>query len=128
MDNYHFDITSDGPVEPAMAIAFAEHRASVWRRQAVAYLIHPVAGMVFFWHPKLDIEGLSLVHFPFRVGAAEAASFATSWLREVQYPEEPDHDGHNNKAWRVYNNDWGRVGDMTYSFAAVKPEWAMFGK
>jgi hypothetical protein len=26
----------------------------------------------------------------------------TAWLEEVDYGEEPDHDGANGKGWRVY--------------------------
>jgi hypothetical protein len=125
MDNFHIDITSEGDLSDAMKIAFKGAAGS----KAEAYLIHPDKGLIFFWsaHPN-DHPDKRLVPLPFKLDAAGAADFAKRWLAEQDYGRQPDHDGHNGKGWRLYNESWGRVGDFTYSFVAVMPEWAMYGK
>lgn len=39
-----------------------------------------------------------------------------------------DHDGSNHKGFRIYNEDWGRVDDDSYSIAAIKPIYIWYGK
>lgn len=121
MDNFHFDLTSEGDLELPMHIAFERSE-----RRAEGYLIHPEKGLVFFWYVGGTQDGL--VKLPFKLDHIGAADFASRWLAEQNYGNEPDHDGDNGRGWRLYNEAWGRVASMTGSFIAVKPAWAMYGK
>lgn len=38
------------------------------------------------------------------------------------------HDGSNNKGFRIYTEEWGRVNDDTYSLGAIKPVYTWYGK
>jgi hypothetical protein len=123
MDNFRFDLTSEGDLTKPMEIAFGHYRT------AEAYLIDPKKGLIFFWsaHANNNTDK-RLVALPFKLDAIGAADFAKRWLAEQDYGNQPDHDGDNGKGWRLYNEDWGRVGARTYSFIAVQPAWAMYGK
>lgn len=121
MDNFHIDITSDGPLGPPMKIAFGFYK------KAEGYVITPEKGLVFFNY--LDGAPKSLaIKLPFKLDAEGAADFARRWLEEQNYGPEPDHDGDNGKGWRLYNEEWGHVGGWTGSIVAVQPRWAMYGK
>lgn len=50
------------------------------------------------------------------------------WLKEAKYENEPDHDGCNERGWRVFNDAWGRVGDEHGAFVEIQPVWLMYGK
>ncbi len=84
-------------------------------------------GLIFFWNTEHERHP-ELHDLPFGMDAIGAADFARLWLAEQNYGNEPDHDGDNGKGWRLYNEAWGRVGGHTYSFVAIKPAWAMYGK
>lgn len=49
-------------------------------------------------------------------------------IAHADYGRQPDHDGDNEKGWRLYNETWGMVGGDHSAFAAVEPAWAMYGK
>lgn len=65
---------------------------------------------------------------PFTLDASGAADFATRWLSEVEYGPQDDHDGHDTKGWRIYNESWGHIEELRSAFVAITPEWAMHGK
>jgi hypothetical protein len=73
-------------------------------------------------------EGGDQVALPFTLDAAGAADFASRWLAEVDYGNEPDHDGDNGKGWTVYNEAWGHVDGHYSAIIAIAPTWAMYGK
>lgn len=121
MDNFHFDLTSEGELVTPMMIAFQRPTQVI-----EGYLIHPEKGLVFFGYlPGMPAGGVKL---PFKLDPIGAADFATRWLAEQDYGKEPDHDGDNGRGWRLYNESWGSVGSWTGAFIAVKPAWAMYGK
>lgn len=121
MDNFCFDLTSEGSLVEPMKIAFQRDT-----RRAEAYLIHAEKGLVFFdYLGSMPKEGVKL---PFKLDHIGAADFAARWLVEQNYGREPDHDGDNGKGWRLYNESWGHVGGWSGAFIAVKPAWAMYGK
>lgn len=153
MDNFRFDMTSEGDAALVAAMALvwsatgnegegpqARHRGATHYavREAVAavknaekpYLDKPgkPLRMVFFNHySKPDHPG-DKVALPFRLDAKGAADFARRWLAEADYGREPDHDGDNKRGWRAYNEGWGHVDEDHYSIIAVAPSWAMYGK
>lgn len=122
MDNFRIDVTADGEgmLRKAMEIAFSRHR------KAVAYLVSDEKGLVFFW--SADGSDPRVTRLPFTLDAEGASDFARRWLAEADYGKEPGHDGSNKRGFRVYNEDWTRVGGWTYSFVAVQPAWAWYGK
>lgn len=119
MDNFRINITCQGSkyLLQAMQIACQSHT------KIVGYSIDPKKGLIFYWTECKDATKL-----PFTLDVAGAADFAGRWLAEQDYGGQPDHDGDNGKGWRLYNEDWGRIGSQWEAFVAIKPEWAMYGK
>lgn len=68
--------------------------------------------------------------------AATIADQCYAWLGNVQYPEEPDHDGSNSKGWRITNrvsqiategyNQYGP--DGFYVVFTIYPAWIEYHK
>lgn len=119
MDNFHIDITHDSAevLGKALDIGFGGYR------KAVGYSINPDKGFVLYWS-----ESKGMVPFPVSMDAATVRPLISAWLAEQNYGREPDHDGDNKRGWRLYNEAWGRVGDESRTFLAVKPAWTMYGK
>ena len=136
-DNYHFDIASEGKkhFERAMQFAF-EDTFEGKQLKAIGYTVdeHRIGsyGLVFFKYktePPERVPGFTSLPYEMKVEAA--TEFAWHWLQSQDYEKwekEPGHDGSNHKGFRIYNEKWNRIGDWWGAFAAVKPEWMMYGK
>ena len=143
MDNFQIDITAEGKSSllRAMEIAFAHNAPG---KSAKSYRIMNLASVPYAEIPK-DLEGKKafvfrwtekeprkehddISDFPFNLDAEGAADFAFRWLQEQDFGPQPDHDGHNNKGWRIYTGFWGHVMDERYAICAVIPWWACYGK
>lgn len=118
-DNFHFDITG-APLDECLRIALQGApggKVQGWgldteKNRLLLYWNTDEAGTPF--PAPLDLDGVVEV--------------VTTWLREVNYGPQPDHDGHNTRGWRVYNESWSRIGHDWGAFAAVEPSWLMHGK
>lgn len=149
MDNRRLDVMMTGRAhfDAAMKMAFASHS------KAVAYCDHPELGLVLLWHdtPKTITENPTwapggsteewtktraeaakraapVVKLPYPMEVAAACDFVWHWLAAAKRGPQPDHDGYNGEAWRVYFEQWGHVGDCHYSIVAVQAVWACYGK
>ena len=127
MDNARLDIINNGEetFRLAMQIAFAQYSKAKW------YAVHPKLGFILAWH-KPDREELQAQPLPYEMSFEQATVFVWGWLKSdaasKQRGGQPDHDGDNGAGWRVYNEAWGHVGGDHYSFVAIQPIWAMYGK
>lgn len=114
MDNFHIDIIANNrrDLEHALAIVFNQHHSAV----AYKVLDEPVSEasngkaessglkrLIFYWTSSAK----DAIPLPFALDAAGAVDWAVRWLAEQDYGPEMDHDGHNSKGWRVYNEAWG---------------------
>lgn len=139
MDNFRIDITCEGEtaLESALKIVFEQHRSvcgyavrpatEEFIHEKYAHLNKPAKPLrlVFFWYASSVAD---YVQLPFKLDVYGARDFAMRWLAEQDYGHEPDHDGHNRKGWRVYNEAWGRVDEDSGSCVAISPNWAWYGK
>jgi hypothetical protein len=135
MNNFNVDITSQGDIGPALALAFSKRGAAMGfsvqevDRKADVTSWTPTLSreqrLVFFWAEPQRKEGFRPLA---KFGFATAADLAKTWLDQVDYGPEPDHDGSNLKGWRIYNEIWGHVGGERTAIVAVTPRWAMLGK
>lgn len=67
--------------------------------------------------------------FPTPMAINFVASMIYEWLKTAEYAEEPDHDGDNDRGWRLYKERWGRIDDFGHgSIAAIEPMWIEYGK
>ena len=110
--------------------------------QATEYIVDPVKGLVFLWG-----SGIAL---PVPFSGKLMADIAWKWLEEERihshklsmsadlgkqldknlspYGENLDHDGSNTPGWRIYNEEWGHVGEHIYAIVAVQPAFIWRGK
>ncbi len=139
MDNFQIDITCEGKEKLIKAMALAFYRVQSIQHYVIReaepefidadkpYMNRPAKPLrlVFFRYPPDSGQSNAL---PFKLDSEGAGDFAFRWLQEAAYPREPDHDGHNKKGWRLYNEAWGHVDSDYRAFVAVTPTWAMYGK
>lgn len=137
-DNYIFDITG-ADLDKSLAIALdgaPGHQAThwgVWGKGAEPIRLGTVRvdRLVFYWHrPESYIDCMPLIT---PLGKLEEERFVLGvmikeWLKQIEYPPEPRHDGDNTKGWRIFNEPWGHVMDSHYGIFAVEPVWMMHGK
>ena len=119
MDNFHIDITSDTNLKLALQLVLDRHIPE-------GYKILKDKGLVFYWAEPYPIESYN--KFPFKPSLEYILEFINLWLKEQNYGSQPDHDGDNDKGWRIYNESWGHVNSEWQAFFAVQPVWAMYGK
>lgn len=108
-----------------------------WHSKAVGFRKHAVAGrpvLSIYWYvaPEHQIsELIAPITSPH-----ELALMIMSWLKTVEYGNEPDHDGSNSKGWRVtIDMPKGDTGDTVlyrtyepYHMFSVTPAWIEYGK
>jgi hypothetical protein len=138
MDNFHFCFECQGEKEldDAIALAFMGSNEAYATHYRVTIendkTFHAekrerkLSRIVFFSGDYNLTE--NAVAFPFKATPALCADFARRWLAEVNYGDEPDHDGSNSKGWRVYNEKFGHIDNSWNAVIAVSPVWAMHGK
>lgn len=119
-DSTYFDMRAV-PLKPALDIAFW-HAPS---QKAWGYKSTPKK-LTFAWHTS---AGEGFAPFVTPINAEQAIEIVKSWSAEVaDYGVQPDHDGENDKSWRIFCEGWGHVDHNHYAFAAVEPYWAQYGK
>lgn len=126
MDNFRINVTARGEqtLRDAMKLAFLQHA-----KGAKFWAVRPAdedkpLRMIFYWTDGAK----DILPFGFTMDPEGCADFAGRWLAEAEYDFEPDHDGHNTKGWRIYNEGWGHVDRDWQAVVAVTPVWAMHGK
>jgi len=121
MDNFSFDVTSNGDILDALKLITRQHRTvKYWKADKNRFLLA--------WTKPGILPG-PWTEAPFDMTYEDIAPFIMGWLKNTaDYGYEPDHDGDNGKAWRLYNESWGHVGYDHAVFAAIEPVWAMYGK
>ena len=137
MDNRTLDVISEGEEALALALQLVWPNASGGYATAykVASLIQsgPERGLIekdggcptliLLWEEERGTLPLAYPH-----DLKEATRFVFGWLRRADYGPEPDHDGHNQKGFRVFNEQWGHVAGYCYAIVGIQPAWAMYGK
>lgn len=90
-------------------------------------------GFILKWHAKENNEN----KFPVPLKSSTIVDIVWDWLNSEQgrefktidgWDRDADHDGHNERGWRVYCEDWGHVGDDHYAICAVVPVYIWYGK
>lgn len=130
MDNRIFNVNGEGRdmLASTLKLAFLQEGANTL---AKAWRFIPDKGLVLLWSNR---EGAT--PFPVPMGAEEVATMAMRWLETedakemacVDWDRDEDHDGCNERGWRVYCENWGHVGDEHYAICAIRPVFLWYGK
>jgi hypothetical protein len=139
MDNFSIDMTAEGreTLKEVLSIVFRHNapggKASHWAEvQVSAQAEWFGAGtnrkaLVLFWQEEKR-EGLDVQRFPAPLTSAKAADMVSEWLAEADYGPQPDHDGSNDRGFRIYCDFWGHFEGSHYAIVGIVPAWAMYGK
>lgn len=121
MDNRRIDISLHGK----QSFDLAMQLASISNPKTVGFRIHK-NHLVLYWSESTNADYSKL---PYVMNVPQVTEFAWGWLNSVEpTQEEQDHDGHNGKGFRVFNEAWGHVFGEWQGYIAITPIWAMFGK
>lgn len=123
MDNFHFDISARQKLREWLRLAFNGHQATHWK-------VEKTGGgnnrLLLGQNVPSDKTGWNQL-----VGPSDADLMATtvqSWLDKQDRGSSPDIDGSIGPAFRIYNEEFGGVGDDHYAFIAIEPIWALYHK
>lgn len=119
MDNRRIDLSLTGhdDFRLAMTLAFKS------QYKATGYRIHE-NHLVLYW-----VDSPESTPFPYAMELSDVIPFVWGWLQKTQPSSgRPDHDGDNEKGYRVFNEAWGHVFGDYRAFIAITPIWAMYGK
>jgi hypothetical protein len=118
------NVNGQGLARLKAAMALADDGEGSFRRSATGYAIS-AGRLVFFQYASDKAQTL----FPSPISLDRAAEIAFDWLATQEYGPEPDHDGDNERGWRLFRDRWGHIDGLGYSaFVAVEPCWIEFGK
>lgn len=124
-DSTWFDMRAT-PLKPALEIAFnSAPGGKAWGYKSTK------DRLVFAWHESANAQDKDKGFVPFvtPINAEEAEVIVKNWCKEVaDYGTQPDHDGDNSRSWRIFCESWGHIDHNHYTFAAVEPYWAEYGK
>lgn len=122
-DSTWFDMR-DVPLEPALDIAFSTAPGGkAWGYKQTR------ERLTFAWNIQAAAEDKEFVPFVTPINARQAVEIVSDWLSmAAHFGSQPDHDGDNERSCRIFCEDWGFIDHNHYTFAAVEPFWAMYGK
>lgn len=146
MDNRTIDLVSEGDKDLEMALTIiwnncpggkATHYKIMKLKRHTQYYGEPKSShyseikedpegmptLILLWHEEKGAQAL-----PYSLELEEAIHFVKGWLKRVEYDEEPDHDGDNEKGWRVFTEKWGHVAGHHYAIVGIQPQWASYSK
>ena len=156
-DNQIIDITGESFEDFKKALSFFFEDGTQVRKASTveAYGVDPKKGLILFWWVPDNVKakanpanahsehvrglvaektsgGGEIKLLPYEMAFDAALHFTWNWLstdeaKNIRGPE-PDHDGDNAPAWRVYNERWTHVDEFSQARVGIQPVWAMYGK
>lgn len=141
MDNFRLDVVSEGKdaFSDAIDIALEQHRAAshfvVIDYPCVVNELIKADGkrktLILFWSEDDSFEPKPSA-FPSDMKGAPLETFVWNWLEDMwekkEHGPQPNHDGHNENGWRIFNEYWGHLAGSQYGIIAIQPIWATYGK
>jgi len=150
MDNHIVDIRSVGreSFDHALALFIGKHMGAskavshtciiapgepVTDTYRKSQVVHPKAPtFVLFWSKPTSWDFGEVNKLPYAMGRERVGDLVWDWLdarpRE-EYAEGIDMDGSLGMgAFRMWNEDWGHVGNSPYGICAIRPTFAWYGK
>ena len=141
MDNKIFDVNGRSKEQLEMTLKLALTDEYGKQSKAKGWMFAPKKGFVLLWH--VDTKKPEEKLFPEPLSYDMLSHIIWDWLKTDEalsvplgeWEEDADHDGSNDKGFRVYTDSWGHVntdgGDYTinhYSIVAIKPVYCWYGK
>lgn len=113
-----FDIAG-APLKETLAVVASNHKTvSYWER---------IDNVLFFYWGRPS-SSANLIPLPGPMNVVECDGFIQSALTAMDYPPEPDCDGHVSKSWRVRNHHMIEASAPFYVAFVVTPHWNEYHK
>ena len=145
MDNKQIDIISEGndDLKSTLKLIWGDSKTKVIQymytrlKTETSYFGDPVDS--HYTSSQISAKGVPILilfkwdatnamKLPYPMDLDDSFSFIKGWLKNVDYGQEPDHDGTNNHGWRVFTERWGNVAGYSSAMVGIQPAWAMYGK
>ena len=139
MDNFSIDITAEkaDTLKEVLQIVFRHNapgkKATHWMELVIPAKSEWLGAsstrkaLVLMWGEE-NKSGAECHRFLTPLDAAGAYEVVSRWLADMDFGDEPDHDGSNGKGFRIYCDFWGHFEGLRYAIAGIVPAWAMYGK
>lgn len=135
MDNRVFNVNGKGVELLAKVLDLAMIQEGFKSVKMTGFKKDPERGIILYWHNnQAEEKGVTPFLAPPTSGELArmiVASLSEEWTSRIpmeDWDANCDHDGSNELGWRVYCDDWGKVGDDDYAFLCVKPAYMWHGK
>jgi hypothetical protein len=131
-DNRIFNVNGETETGLRGTLALAFHLGGF--KTCVGYEFVKEKGLILYSY--VSNSNKNIIVFPAPIPGELITGIVWSWLQSDQAKQVPcegwdanaDHDGDNNKGWRVYLENWGDVGGRWGVIACVKPAFIWYGK
>lgn len=141
MDNKIFNVNGRTKKQLALAVQLLLLTEYSDNQKVRGWYYSKQKGLILTWHVSEQVTP-----FTDRMGKEseivgdELVDLLWTWLNTpeardvecVDWDENLDHDGSNEKGWRLYVDEWGHVKSGSsldhYSIAAFKPVYLWYGK
>lgn len=121
MDNRKIELLLEGKEDFVAAM-----RLAINNRETIGYRVHENE-MTLFWSKTSPCDDFK--ELPYSMFTNDVINFVWGWLESVSpMSAKPDHDGDNEKGFKIYTDGWGHGKFGWQSFVNVTPIWAMHGK
>ena len=120
-DNFRFDITAAGETLLRQSIELACAGRSVATHWKVEEDRRPPR-LILAWDQPSGEDWHRLMPSPPSILRLQVAE----WLQLQDYGPAPDLDGSVAPGFRIYNEQFGRIGDEDHAFVAIEPVWAEY--
>lgn len=135
MDNKIFNVNGSGyaMLEQTLILAFMQSGGESYPSTAKGWIFNKDKGLILLW----SVDGRTDVcRFPIPMFASDVVNMVYKWLGSNEaltmtftgWDADADHDGCNELGWRVYVEDWGKVGGDSGAICAVRPSYNWLGK
>ncbi len=132
-DNRVFNINGQGKEMLSLVMQLAFHQAG--RREALGWMDNREKGLIFYGHQPSNPGQWERLPVPFDCAACTELAWAylsseLAWkaIQLEGWDRNLEHDGSNDRGWRVYCEDWGKVGESDDAIIAVTPAYLWYGK
>lgn len=133
-DNRVFNVNGEGDEMLLATLQLAFNLAGYENKPATCQAWHfdPAHGIILF-----TCREDGSIELTAELTAEEILPLISKWLTtpkaalsagKDKWDIDFDHDGHNKLGWRIYVDDWGKVGQFHNVICAIRPVFIWYGK
>lgn len=137
MDNKIFNV--NGKTKKQLSLALKTLLTDEYDKETgvEGFVFSKEKGLVLTWFIDKNITPFSIkMGKTQKIYYQELTEILWEWLQTDEastvackaWDSNHDHDGSNDKGWRLYVEEWGKIKEFDYSICAFKPCYLWYGK